>query len=431
MKRRLAVLALLTFTAGLAVVAAAVGGARQAPVTGTIAVLGPYSDADQGSFEAVLAGFRQRNPDVTVDYTSAGADAGATLARLVALGVGVPDVAVLTLPADATVLRNLAGRGALSPIGFAARALDANYAFAWKRIGSVGGSLYGVPFKATERSAFWYDARLFRAAGVQAPKTWQELERVAGRLLRAGVKPFAIPAADGRALGDIFESVYLGQHGQTRYERLARHEIKWTDPSVEAALRAMRSVILNPFLVSGGTQAALETDFRTAVMQVVGMRPKAAMVFGGSAVLPVLRSAKGVRPMNQLGTFAFPTIGEPPARVIGRADAIVMVKDSAAARALIQYLATPEAASIWAKRGGFLSPNRKVEPSAYPLASSRTLAAALTRASAFRLDLSERQPATLQARLGELLQEYVRHPSRLDRITALLEAAATGPSRRV
>lgn len=83
------------------------------------------------------------------------------------------------------------------------------------------------PFlQGTDRSAFWYDARLFKNARVQAPKTWRGFQSVAGRLLRAGIKPFAIPAADGQALTDIFEGIYLGQQGQARYERLAGHELQ-------------------------------------------------------------------------------------------------------------------------------------------------------------------------------------------------------------
>ena len=43
-----------------------------------------------------------------------------------------------------------------------------------------------------------------------------------------------------------------------------------------------------------------------------------------------------------------------------------MFKDSPAAQALVKYLATPEAAEIWAKRGGFSSPNKNVDPNVYP-----------------------------------------------------------------
>ena len=62
------------------------------------------------------------------------------------------------------------------------------------------------------------------------------------------------------------------------------------------------------------------------------------------------------------------------------ATSIVMFKDTPAARALVKYLATPEAATIWAKRGGFSSPNKGVPASAYPDAITRATATALAQA---------------------------------------------------
>lgn len=421
MKRHLVLIGVLALVAALSATAARGEAAKS--VAGTISVLGPYSGSDEQSFSAVLAGFKQSNPDVTVNYVSAGENAGGQLANLVALDAGVPDLAVLTLPADAAVLRALATRRALQPISFAAGALDAGYAFAWKRIGLVNGTLYALPFKATNRSAFWYDTALFKRAGVQPPESWHGLQTIANRLLRSGIKPFSIPGADGQALTDLFESVYLGQQGQAGYERLARHEIKWTDHTVKDALKTTRAVLVNPAFTPGGLQGTLETDFPTAVTQVFGARPKAAMVFGGNQVLEALSLLKGTRPMKQFGSFAFPAIGKPPARVIGRADVAVMLKDSPAVRALIQYLATPGAATIWVKRGGFLSPNRKVDLKSYPLDASRALATALTHANAFRLDLSEQQPAAFSAKLGQLMQRFISKPSSLDQITRQLEAA--------
>lgn len=66
----------------------------------------------------------------------------------------------------------------------------------------------------------------------------------------------------------------------------------------------MRGVIVNPFLIPGGVQVALKSGFPTAVRQVLGTSPKAAMVFGGSSVLAAVRSAKAVRPLSQFGAFA-------------------------------------------------------------------------------------------------------------------------------
>src|ERR671936_1108129 len=71
----------------------------------------------------------------------------------------------------------------------------------------------------------------------------------------------------------------------------------------------------------------------------------------------------------------------------------MMFKDSPAARALIKYLAGPEAGTIWAKRGGFSSPNKNVPASAYPDAITRTTAGALAKASTFRFDMSDLAPS--------------------------------------
>ena len=51
--------------------------------------------------------------------------------------------------------------------------------------------------------------------------------------------------------------------------------------------------------------------------------------------------------------------------MVGGGDTIVMFKDDPATQAFVKYLATPQAAEVWAKRGGFSSPNKNVDPSAY------------------------------------------------------------------
>jgi alpha-glucoside transport system substrate-binding protein len=50
-----------------------------------------------------------------------------------------------------------------------------------------------------------------------------------------------------------------------------------------------------------------------------------------------------------------------------------MFNDTPQARALINYLTTPEAQEIWAERGGHLSPNVDVDPQVYPDPVSRRL----------------------------------------------------------
>ncbi len=411
--------------ASLAAATAALAKTGRSSASESLSVLGPYAGADQQSFQAVLSAFEAANSGMSVTFTSAGTKVGTTLSGAVKAGTP-PDVAVLSLPRDSSMLQSLVSSKGMKPIGFVAASLDKNYAFTWKMLGIVNGGLYALPFKINDESAFWYDTALFKRVGVQAPTTWAGLQQVAQRLLNAGIKPFAIAGGDGMSLAAIFANIYLTQQGPARYDALVAHKIKWTDPSVKAALQEMDAVV-RPGLLSRTIADTVSSDFPATLMQLFRASPRAAMLFGGSNVMPVLSTPAAVaaRPATQFGAFAFPTIAKPPARVIGSADVIVMLKDSPAARSLVDYLATPAAATVWAKRGGFLSPNAKVDISSYPLAASRTMATQLTNTSIFRLDLAGLLPAPLPAKLNSVLQQYVRSPARAAAIMQALESAAT------
>ena len=105
-----------------------------------------------------------------------------------------------------------------------------------------------------------------------------------------------------------------------------------------------------------------------------------------------------------------------------------MLKDSAAARALIGYLATPEAAGIWAKRGGFTSPNKKVPLTAYSDPLTKASAQGLATAKVSRFDLSDLEPPAFGATTGQgefkLFQDFLKNPKNVNGIAAKLESAA-------
>ena len=72
-----------------------------------------------------------------------------------------------------------------------------------------------------------------------------------------------------------------------------------------------------------------------------------------------------------------------------------MFRDTPQARALMSYLVTPEAQSIWVARGGALSVN--VHVTDYPDDISRRAAEILTSANRFRFDGSDLMPEQLNA----------------------------------
>ena len=104
-----------------------------------------------------------------------------------------------------------------------------------------------------------------------------------------------------------------------------------------------------------------------------------------------------------------------------------MFKDSPAAQALVEYLASAEAAEAWASRG-IGTPNRNVDESVYPDDLVRTTSSAIGEAEIFRFDLSDLQPSAFGGTVGQglfkLFQDFLSNPDDIDGITQQMEDAA-------
>jgi len=238
------------------------------------------------------------------------------------------------------------------------------------------------------------------------------------------VTPYSIGAADGWTLTDLFENIYLRTAGPEKYDQLTKHEIPWTDQSVEDALTEMGKV-LQSGNIAGGTSSALQTDFPTSVTQVFADPPKAAQVLEGDFVGGVITDETKAKPDSGFNVYAFPEINGSGKVVVGGGDVMVMFKDNPAARALIEYLATPEAAEIWAEKGGFSSPNKNVDAEVYPDALTKQTATELANAEVFRFDMSDLMPGAFGSdALFTLLQDFAKSPDDVDGITQKLESAA-------
>jgi alpha-glucoside transport system substrate-binding protein len=388
-----------------------------------------WSGVEQQNFARVLRAFTQRT-GVTVRYSSAGYSVPVFLrARLAAHRL--PDVAFLPQPG---LLRTYAAEHLLVPLNrIAGAAVASNYNSAWRRLGSVGRTLYGVWFKAADKSLIWYNEDVFERAGVVPPGSANGLVLLAGRLARLGMPAFAVGGADGWTLADWFANLYLRLAGPARYDLLAAHRIAWTDHSVIAALRLMASV-LRPGVIAGGPRGALRTSYPESVRETFAPRPAAAMVFEGDFVAGVISGQTRARLGVDADVFGFPAAPRSAPMVVAGGDAAVLMRRSAAGEGLIRFLASPQAAAIWAARGGFVSPNINLSLSAYPGGISRFVARSLMGAGGnFRFSLADLTPAGFGGTEGHgmrgILQQFlVRRDVRAT--AARLERAARGAYRR-
>lgn len=380
-----------------------------------------WTGTEEERFTLVLDSFEEQT-GASIQYTSTGDDIAPVLTPRVE-GGNPPDVAILPQPG---LLNEFAGRDALQPLGEdVGTVIDANYDTVWRDLGSVDGELYGVWFKAANKSTIWYDVDAVESAGVSEPGTWDDLVTASQTVSDSGVTPWSVAGADGWTLTDWFENVYLSQAGPEMYDQLTNHEIPWTDPSVEEALTTLAEIWgADGFVVDG----ALQNDFPTSVTTVFSTGD-AAMVYEGDFVAGVIGGETDAVVGEDANFWPFPAVGDAPA-VVGGGDVAVAFTDSEATMALMGYLASAEAAEIWVAEGGFTSPNKSVDTSLYPDEISRGIAEGLIAAGdAFRFDMSDQMPSafggTPGAGMWQDLTDFLADPTDVQGVMESLEANAS------
>ncbi|MFH8754846.1 ABC transporter substrate-binding protein [Streptomyces atroolivaceus] len=390
-----------------------------------ISVAAVWTGPEQANFTKVLGEFEKRT-GATVTFVPAQDPIVNFLGTKIA-GGQPPDVAMI--PQVGAIQQAVAKKWA-KPVGPEAKAqLSKNYAKVWQDLGAVDGTQYGVYFKAANKSLVWYNAKAFENAGASEPKTWKDFMATAETVSASGVTPVSVGGADGWTLTDWFENVYLSQAGPEKYDQLAKHEIKWTDPSVKDALTTLAELFGKPSLISGGADGALQTEFPVSVTQTFtgGDQPKGAMVFEGDFV-----SINIAQTDAKIGTdakvFPFPAVGAESPVVTG-GDAAVALKDSKGAQALLTWLASTDAAKIWAEAGGFISPNKALDAAAYPNDVQRKIAEALIAAGDdVRFDMSDQAPQSFGGTPGKgewkTLQDFLKNPKDIAGAQAKLESDA-------
>ena len=426
--RRAAVLLAVVPLALLAASSSSSGATRSTrAVSGSITFDGVWTGAEAKAFQAVIDAFEKANPGVKVNYKPVGDNLPTVVSTAVA-GGRPPDMADIAQPG---LIKQFADQGKLKPITYAQSSMTANFAPSWIKLGTFDGKFYGVVFKASNKSTVWYNVGAFKTAGVTPPTTWPDFVKDAGTLSASGTPPYSIGGADGWTLTDLFENIYLRQAGAAKYNALTTHSIKWTDPSVTTALKTMAQVFKSSNM-AGGTSGAVQTDFPTSVNNVFQSPPKAAIVIEGDFVPGVQTvNAKAVTGYNE---FPFPSInGSGPAVEIG-GDTIVTFKDDPAVETFVTYLTTADAAKAWASRGGFATGNKNMPASVYPDAITKKTASAIAQAKNVVFDMSDQQPGSFGATVGQgewgLFQDFLRNPSDVAGIQKKLEAAATAAYKK-
>ncbi|MFJ9115290.1 ABC transporter substrate-binding protein [Streptomyces sp. NPDC102394] len=391
----------------------------------TLEVAAVWTGAEQANFMKVMDEFKKRT-GAKINFVPTGNNTSTFLGTKIQ-GGKPPDVAFLP---QVGVLHQFADKGWLKPLGADAKAqLTKNFSKGWVDLGAWKGTQYGVYAKAANKSLVWYNTAAFDAAGIKdTPKTWKDFLTTAQTLSDAGSPAVSIGGADGWTLTDWFENVYLSQAGPDKYDQLAAHKIKWTDPSVQQALTTLAQLWGKNDLIAGGTKGALNTEFPKSVTQTFSGSTPAGMVFEGDFVAANINGDTKAKLGTDAKVFPFPAVGS-QAPVVSGGDVAVALKSGTGAQALLTFLASTDAAEIWAAQGGILSPNKAMDMSKYKDAITKQIARQLLAAGDnFRFDMSDQAPAAFGGTAGtgewKDLQDFLRNPKDVAGAQQKLEADA-------
>lgn len=370
---------------------------KEVPVSrGAVTVLGVWGGDELAAFqEAVFPFTEETGIGMAFEGTR---DMAAILTTRVEAG-NPPDLAILPNPGQ---MHELAVQGVLVDIStfMDVDQLKGDYAQAWLDLASQEGTLYGIFYKVANKSLIWYNPKAFTAAGYEVPGTWDELIALSDQIVADGKAPWAIGLESGAASGwpatDWIEDIMLRTAGPEVYDKWVAHEIPWTDPAIKKAWETFGQIVGNKDYQYGGSTGTLATSFGDAPVPLFDDPPGAYLHRQASFITGFF--PEGLVAGEDYDFFPFPPIdpqyGTP---VLGGADLIVMFNDTPQARALVEYLAGPEPQEVWAAKGGFISPNKRVSLDAYPDELTRKMAKMVVEAEIFRFDASDLMPAAVGA----------------------------------
>jgi alpha-glucoside transport system substrate-binding protein len=396
---------------------------------GSVEVLGVWGSEELASFQAMVAPWEQQTGG-KMNFTGT-RDLIAVLTTRIQAG-NPPDIAMLPNPGQ---MKQLAAAGKLVPFNNLVdmNTINAQYSQAWTSLATVNNQLYGLFMKAANKGMIWYNPKTFSSNSWSVPTTWTQLIDLSNQIVsdaKAPANPWSVGVESGQASGwpgtDWIAQIFLSKYGGDAYDQWVNHQIPWTDPKIKDAWNMFGTIVNTPGYVPGGATAALATNFQDASYLPFQDPPKAAMYYEGDFVQTFIASQFPSLVAGQdYSFFAFPTVdAQYQGAVTGGADLMVAFKDNPTVRSFISYIASPEAQTIWVKRGGFTSVNNQVKTSDYPNELAGKAAEQLLNATLFRYGAGDVMPSAMQTAWWQAILQYLQAPSQLDSLLANLENTA-------
>ncbi len=168
------------------------------------------------------------------------------------------------------------------------------------------GKVYGLPMKGMQPELFYYNKDLFEQAGVEPPKTWQELLDSIPKFKEIGVAPISV-GGQGKWPTLLYLQFLADRIGGPEVvDRIVAGEPDaWSDPAILQSIEMLQDLVRAGAFVDGFSSVSFDTG------------QSAALVYTGQAAMELMGSwqyfnfktnAPEFVEQGKLGWFPFPAV---------------------------------------------------------------------------------------------------------------------------
>ncbi|MGP3634297.1 ABC transporter substrate-binding protein [Streptomyces sp. 24-1644] len=263
-----------------------------------------YGDATNKVEKELVATFNKTSKVKVVLDTIPGADYQAKLQTIIS-SKQAPDVffnwgggsikpfvdAGLLLPLDGFIAKDPDLKAKFLPSVFNSAVLD--------------GTSYGVPMRGTQPVLLFNNGKVLKEAGIEAPKTWDDLLAAVKTLKADGVTPIALGGGDRWPTLMWFEYLYDRIAGPELFQKaLDGDQDAWASPDSRKALSKIKELV-DAGAFGTNYDSVKFTDQGSPTLLATG---KAAFELMGSWEYSTQQDAHPEFAKNDLGYSAFPSV---------------------------------------------------------------------------------------------------------------------------
>jgi alpha-glucoside transport system substrate-binding protein len=401
-----ALLALAACTAAPTSSPGAPGSPDAGALSGEIRVVHAWAGAEGEAFQAVVDGFTEQNPDVTVTLVQVPFDE-LNSQMIQQFAAGTPPDVVSTLPG---LIRTLAAEDKLMALDdvWDEWVAGGEYSESLRAVASVEGTAYGVWFKGNVNGLIWHLTATMDQLGASEPATWDDFTALLDQVQTdTELAPFAVGAADVWVPTQWSDAFVAKVAGPDVFNGLIDGSVSWDDPAVVEAYQAW-----DDFMQSYWPDDALDVGFTDANCQWASEGIAAFQNQGAFVNLTTpANCGEDLDPETDFTFFELPAPNDEFSDVhFVSGDLFSVAKDTQnpdAAKAFARYLGSADAQAIWAELGGFIAPNASTDPAVYPTENDRKAAELFTSGRAV-YDLDDAIGGEIQSVEREELKNLIR-----------------------